>query len=602
MSYLGIEGCHVLVTGSRGGIGQAIVQEFLAAGCRVTAHDLKPVPPEDHNTVSHLQGDISDEASISHAIRQSVLRNGPINILCANAGITNEASHPNIWELDVDTWENVYRVNVRGTFLTIKHFLLAAKAHQDSSGKELENLAIVVTGSECGKFGQAGHAEYASGKAGLQYGLVPTVKNEIVKLNSKGRINAVAPGWVNTPLIGDRLDDPRELYVESQGTVALAKIAEPNDVAKAAAFLASHRASGHMSGQVLSVDGGMEGRIIWRKEEIMGQRRKDTLLSATQAETMPRQLTRPKQTRKLKVAWSVDFDAISGWLGTGAHPDNNPADYSQGYFSGLVGVPRLLKLFKKLGLADKVTWCIPGHSIETFPEQTKAIVDSGCEIALHGYAHESAGQMTSTQERDVLVKCMGLVEELAGRKPRGYRAPLYQAKGRTIELLQQHNFLWDSSFSHFDSTPYFLPSKFPEIPPNDYSADRKAETWMHPSPKWSDLPGSNLVEIPLNWYQEDATPLQFYPHTPNSAGYVDVRVVERMWRDRVEWLRYEMKEEEEGSTKVCAVVLHPGTAGMAHVIGMVERFLVWLTDLEDVEFCRYEDIAQEYRELMAKRK
>lgn len=83
---------------------------------------------------------------------------------------------------------------------------------------ELENLAIVVTGSETGKFGQEGHAEYASGKAGLQYGLVKTVKNEIVRLNSKARINAVAPGWVNTLLIGDRLDDPKEMWAECQAT------------------------------------------------------------------------------------------------------------------------------------------------------------------------------------------------------------------------------------------------------------------------------------------------------------------------------------------------------------------------------------------------
>jgi NAD(P)-dependent dehydrogenase (short-subunit alcohol dehydrogenase family) len=127
--------------------------------------------------------------------------------------------------------------------LTIKHFLLAAKATQEANGRELENLAIVVTGSECGKFGQAGHAEYASGKAALQYGLVPTVKNEIVRMNSSARINAVAPGWVNTDLIGDRLDDPRELYLEAQGTVALRKIAEPKDVAKAVAFLAMFLAS-----------------------------------------------------------------------------------------------------------------------------------------------------------------------------------------------------------------------------------------------------------------------------------------------------------------------------------------------------------------------
>jgi NAD(P)-dependent dehydrogenase (short-subunit alcohol dehydrogenase family) len=79
-------------------------------------------------------------------------------------------------------------------------------------------VSVVVTGSECGVFGQAGHVEYASGKAGLQYGLVKTVKNEIVRLNGKGRINAVAPGWVDTKLIEGRLDDPREMWREAEAT------------------------------------------------------------------------------------------------------------------------------------------------------------------------------------------------------------------------------------------------------------------------------------------------------------------------------------------------------------------------------------------------
>ena len=112
----------------------------------------------------------------------------------------------------------MYNVNIQGTFLTIKHFLQAAAICQEEVGQELENLAIVVTGSECGKFGQAGHSEYASGKAGLQYGLVRGVKNEIVRLNGKARINAVAPGWVDTPLIKGRLDDPKEMWAEAQAT------------------------------------------------------------------------------------------------------------------------------------------------------------------------------------------------------------------------------------------------------------------------------------------------------------------------------------------------------------------------------------------------
>lgn len=108
--------------------------------------------------------------------------------------------------------------------------------------------------------------------------------------------------------------------------------------------------------------------------------------------------------RKVKIAFSVDFDAVSHWLGTGCHPDNNMADYSSGIFSGQVGVYRLLDLFKKYEISDKVTWFIPGHTTETFPEAARAVFESGAEIGLHGYSHEGIYQMTPEQEKDVLVK------------------------------------------------------------------------------------------------------------------------------------------------------------------------------------------------------
>lgn len=121
---------------------------------------------------------------------------------------------------------------------------------------------------------------------------------------------------------------------------------------------------------------------------------------------------------------------------------------------------------------------------------------------------------------------------------------------------------------------------------------------MHPSPNFEDLPKSSLVEIPCNWYAEDMTPLQFFPNTPNSAGYVDVRVVERMWMDRFEWLRKEVLKggRREGEMIVYSLVIHPDTSGMAHVIGMLERFLVWVKDFgEEVEFLRHEEIVSEWK-------
>ncbi|KAL9026583.1 MAG: hypothetical protein Q9196_004766 [Gyalolechia fulgens] len=289
---------------------------------------------------------------------------------------------------------------------------------------------------------------------------------------------------------------------------------------------------------------------------------------------------------RVRVALSVDFDAISAHLGTGKHPDNNMSDYSAGIFAGKVGALRLLRLFKRLNLADKLTWFIPGHSMETFPAEVKQIVESGAEI-----------------ESDVLEKCIDLATRLTGKKPIGYRAPLYQIRETTIPLLERFGFEYDSSLTHHDSQPYPLPL-IPPIHPPDFS--KPASTWMHPTPLMTSPTSSSLIEIPCNWYGEDETPLSYLPHVNNSHGYVDVRVIEQMWKDRFLWLWDHAWEEcgdggglgrERVTEFIFPIVLHPDTSGMAHVIGMVERFLTWLAGWgHEVEFCRYEDIASEEKE------
>jgi len=121
---------------------------------------------------------------------------------------------------------------------------------------------------------------------------------------------------------------------------------------------------------------------------------------------------------------------------------------------------------------------------------------------------------------------------------------------------------------------------------------------MHPIPSSQSADDNStpdrrpLVEVPCNYYMEDMTPMQFLPHVHNSQGYVDVRVIERMWRDRFLWIR---EHEQE---PIFAMLMYPDTSGMAHVIGMVERMIKWLQSWgeDEVEFMQTGEIARWWRD------
>ena len=127
----------------------------------------------------------------------------------------------------------------------------------------------------------------------------------------------------------------------------------------------------------------------------------------------------------------------SGPTGERTRPD----DISRGIFAGEVGTPRLLKLFRRFGL--KTTWFIPGHSMETFPEQTRMVVEAGHEIGAHGYSHENPIAMTPEQEETVLLKSIDLITGVSGRRPTGYVAPWWEFSHVTNELLLKHGIKYD---------------------------------------------------------------------------------------------------------------------------------------------------------------
>lgn len=355
-----------------------------------------------------LKGDDTNEESIQSSISQASRRLGPINVLVVNSIPAGQGSELPIWDLPLDTWEKTSRVNVRGTFLTIKHFLRAAQSAQQTLGKELHNLAIVVAGGEL------------LGKADLHTELIQKVKKDIVRLNRQARINIIAP--VDTTGTQPKYEFLIIPEIHPLTSSSISHSTTTDSISRTIAFLASHRAAGHLTGQCLNQNNNTQSGST----------------STSLTPSIPRGLSR--LSKKIRVVVSIDLDAVSGWLGTGHHPDNILADYSAGFFGAKVGVPRLLRMLKKLNLADRCTWFIPGHSAESFPDEVRQVVDSGCEIGLHGYAHEGAYQMTVEQERDVLVKCIDIATKLTGKKPVGYRAPLYQLRESTLDLLEEFGF------------------------------------------------------------------------------------------------------------------------------------------------------------------
>lgn len=157
--------------------------------------------------------------------------------------------------------------------------------------------------------------------------------------------------------------------------------------------------------------------------------------------------------KEIFVSIGVDVDAVAGWLGSYGGEDS-PDDISRGLFAGEVGSPRLLKLFEKYDL--RTTWFIPGHSVETFPEQMKAVVRAGHEIGIHGYSHENPIAMTPEQEEVVLDKSIEVITKLSGKRPTGYVAPWWEFSNVTNELLLKKGIKYDHSLMHNDFHPYYV--------------------------------------------------------------------------------------------------------------------------------------------------
>ena len=283
--------------------------------------------------------------------------------------------------------------------------------------------------------------------------------------------------------------------------------------------------------------------------------------------------------KEILCAFGVDVDAVGGWLGSYGGEDS-PCDISRGMFSGEVGSPRLLNLFDRWGI--KTTWFIPGHSIETFPEQMKAVADAGHEVGMHGYSHENPIAMTPEQEEAVMDKSIALITELTGKKPRGFVAPWWEFSPVSNEMLLKKGIKYDHSLMHNDFTPYYVRvgDSWTKI---DYS--KKAEEWMKPLVRGHE---TDLIEIPASWHLDDLPPMMFMKAAPNSHGFVNPRHLEEMWRDQFDWVYREM------DYAVFTFTIHPDVSGKPQVLLMLERLYEHIIGHAGVKFLTFEEIADDF--------
>jgi NAD(P)-dependent dehydrogenase (short-subunit alcohol dehydrogenase family) len=228
------------VTGGASGIGAAIVDMLHAAGARVVSLDRShaTITRVGHGREVQVPLDVTDTASVDAVVATLVEEQGAPDVLVNNAGITRDGV---VWKLRDEDWGAVLDVNLTGAFRMVR---ACAPHMRGRKGGAIVNIAS-INGLR-GKFGQS---NYAASKGGL----IAFTKAIARELGRDGiRVNAVAPGFVETPLTDGLPDAVRDT---ARTEVLLGRLATPQDIAGAVVFLASPLA-GHVTGQVLVVDGG----------------------------------------------------------------------------------------------------------------------------------------------------------------------------------------------------------------------------------------------------------------------------------------------------------------------------------------------------------
>ncbi len=266
------------------------------------------------------------------------------------------------------------------------------------------------------------------------------------------------------------------------------------------------------------------------------------------------------------VCISFDFDAVSGFI---ARKLTSPTPMSRGEF-GPVAVPRILALLREYKVPS--TWFVPGHTLESYPQQSRLVFEAGHEIAHHGWTHVPPNDMTRDQEAAGLVRANECIRQLTGQTARGYRSPSWDLSPHSVQLMLEQGFIYDSSMMGDDYTPY-------RVRQGDVVTLEQPLQFGQTTP---------LIEMPVSWSLDD------YPHfeflrTPQTIlpGLMNARSVLDNWLGDFEYMR---RRIEWG---VLTYTFHPFVIGRGHRMLILEELLRRLAE-QGAHFMTMEAAAAEY--------
>ncbi len=266
-----LDGMVVLITGASGGIGRELARAFAAEGARLLLHA--------HTGLDRLEAfceaegfgeqarcaraDVRDPTAMEAVVQRGIEAFGRVDIAIANAGRW-PAEDQALDQASVERVQQTVEINLLGAAWTARAWMGGLRRLGPRPDERGASLCFV--GSTAGRFGEAHHSDYAMAKAGL-HGLMASLKNEVVRLDPYARVNMVQPGWTVTEMAREALDEPGRIASVLR-TMPLRQLASARDIAQSVLFLSSPALARHISGEALTVAGGMEGRLQWEPSQI----------------------------------------------------------------------------------------------------------------------------------------------------------------------------------------------------------------------------------------------------------------------------------------------------------------------------------------------